>query len=606
MNRFLSLTVAAALAMGFVACSDDENMLNTNPFENVDGAYLQFVINVPGTTTSSRYTDTETTGQYDTSESFPEESVVNAVYAYFTVDGSSFVKFDTGKYYAKYSVSKVTTSTVTEGNASATYQTSPSPITSALYTALTNMSSDQSCKVYLLCNKPAENVSTVSDLMQATFDFADGEGLSSSITETGIPMSARSIDGTYTATLAPTEDNKSAASPFVLNFEVERSFARIYFTGTNSIPLYDDVADPNSSDGTNNGIDVAGGTQIGTIELMSYYIVNEANKYYVYRHVGQINGAFEVTLPTANGATDYATMLGPITETNPFLAEPNSSSKTNTATFATGFWNMYNWAYSHESSFHSFMEDREVTQYNASGQQVTTTLNLPATTYKGVEYVAENTMGKEAQLKSHATGVIFKVQLVPTTIYHLTQQNKQDAISTTSYAGSDYAPVDLYYYNKKFYDDLNSVALDNNLTELTESNYSTDYGVKCYKGGVAYYDYFIRHNNNNKYTVMADMEFAIVRNNSYNLNIKAAAMSPYQSIYGGEPPYDDPQAPFINVEGPKVDIPDPDFPGSDTPTPCEESNIYLQVDINVRPWIVNPYIGITLGDTSHMGLQTDD
>jgi hypothetical protein len=252
------------------------------------------------------------------------------------------------------------------------------------------------------------------------------------------------------------------------------------------------------------------------------------------------------------------------------------------------------------------MEDREVTQYNASGQQVTTTLNLPATTYKGVEYVAENTMGKEAQLKSHATGVIFKVQLVPTTIYHLTQQNKQDAISTTSYAGSDYAPVDLYYYNKKFYDDLNSVALDNNLTELTESNYSTDYGVKCYKGGVAYYDYFIRHNNNNKYTVMADMEFAIVRNNSYNLNIKAAAMSPYQSIYGGEPPYDDPQAPFINVEGPKVDIPDPDFPGSDTPTPCEESNIYLQVDINVRPWIVNPYIGITLGDTSHMGLQTDD
>jgi hypothetical protein len=93
---------------------------------------------------------------------------------------------------------------------------------------------------------------------------------------------------------------------------------------------------------------------------------------------------------------------------------------------------------------------------------------------------------------------------------------------------------------------------------------------------------------------MANMEFAIVRNNSYELDITSAAMSPYQSIRPENPGTDDPNKgseddedkPDDNPETPGNDDPDPDYPDPNDPEPVEEANMYMQVNVSVRPWII--------------------
>jgi hypothetical protein len=109
---------------------------------------------------------------------------------------------------------------------------------------------------------------------------------------------------------------------------------------------------------------------------------------------------------------------------------------------------------------------------------------------------------------------------------------------------------------------------------VTAKNYA-DYGVKYYKGGYAYYEYFIRHNDNGDYSTMGHMEFAIVRNNAYDLNVKSAIMAPYGTI--GDPT--DP-----NPTDPDTPAPDPNDP--DPEDNVETAKMYLQIDVVVRPWVL--------------------
>jgi hypothetical protein len=106
--------------------------------------------------------------------------------------------------------------------------------------------------------------------------------------------------------------------------------------------------------------------------------------------------------------------------------------------------------------------------------------------------------------------------------------------------------------------------------------------VKFFKNGLGYYEYYIRHFSNDDDSVMGIMEFGIVRNNSYELTITGISMSPYSGLPGN--PGD------IDPDGPDPDpevIPDPDDPD-------ESQNIYIDMKVNVRPWIVRT-ISVNLG-----------
>ncbi|MBP3641583.1 Mfa1 fimbrilin C-terminal domain-containing protein [Parabacteroides johnsonii] len=89
--------------------------------------------------------------------------------------------------------------------------------------------------------------------------------------------------------------------------------------------------------------------------------------------------------------------------------------------------------------------------------------------------------------------------------------------------------------------------------------------VKTYTDGVCYYPYWIRHADNGKPTVMDVMEFGIVRNNIYDMEVTG-----------------------INKLGlSEVDVPNPTGPD-------EDPNVRISVNIHVKNWVVCNNGGILL------------
>ena len=101
---------------------------------------------------------------------------------------------------------------------------------------------------------------------------------------------------------------------------------------------------------------------------------------------------------------------------------------------------------------------------------------------------------------------------------------------------------------------------------LTSINSFNDYvgqqtplpsNIKEYKEGTCYYFYWIRHEDNGNPTVVGPMEYAIVRNNIYDLTVS--------SISGlGEA---------------AIDVPTPS-------EPAETVTATIQVTLKVRNWVV--------------------
>ena len=91
-----------------------------------------------------------------------------------------------------------------------------------------------------------------------------------------------------------------------------------------------------------------------------------------------------------------------------------------------------------------------------------------------------------------------------------------------------------------------------------------NYNVAYYKGGECYYPYWIRHENNNHGTT-APMEFCIVRNNVYQLNVTGVNALGYP-------------LPFI----------------TDEDTPVESQSVFLTVEIYVKDWVVRSNDNIIL------------
>jgi hypothetical protein len=405
-----------------------------------------------------------------------------------------------------------------------------------------------------------------------------------------MPMAARSMAGVIYDKMNLTYEN-TIDNPCRLNFQVERSYASISFSGDNEIPLYDKVTDPTDGDHPESAYD--GKNKIGNIKLLSYYVINKTNEYYTYRHVGSIEESGATSFPSTTMDNGYSAKYGPIGDDAPALIEPYTDQKTSSATFADGYWNMYGWAFKHTNEFKKLTVDKTY------GDK---TVTVPAEKYSGLEYIAENSMTNEAQTKTQATGVVFKVMIVPTEYYATDEPTLADSDFGTAaldddtnlykVTGAKYCFSDLYYYEGVFFADLDALKTynsgDTNVSSVDDSTYGNA-GIKLYKGAEAYYEYFIRHNNNYKYEEMDDMEFAIVRNNCYDLTLLAAAMSPYNSLYAGnDPSYDDPDKGTQDSDPSDGSTPDtdPDFPNPNTPTPCESPTKfdYLKVTVTVRPW----------------------
>ena len=123
-------------------------------------------------------------------------------------------------------------------------------------------------------------------------------------------------------------------------------------------------------------------------------------------------------------------------------------------------------------------------------------------TYHRLDYVEENVLPAEmlddpTNREYYCTGVMFKANYIPAGF-----EDKQDK--------------SFYWYQGKAYATLDDIPVDG----IDSSNYE-DYGIVYYFGGTCYYTYWIRHADDGDPAKISPMEYAIVRNNIYQLNVRS-------------------------------------------------------------------------------------
>lgn len=121
-------------------------------------------------------------------------------------------------------------------------------------------------------------------------------------------------------------------------------------------------------------------------------------------------------------------------------------------------------------------------------------------------YTLENTNPSDADKEKYTTGVVFKAKFTPT------------GTDVTDDKGS------FYYLNGKFYKSLDDIT---GYGELTDENYE-DYGISFYEKGICYYTWWIKHSNDNNADTDGVMEYAIVRNNLYQLTVTSVSGLPLE------------------------------------------------------------------------------
>jgi hypothetical protein len=534
--------------MGFAACSsEDVPQPQVNGEGTGNGTYVQLSFTMP--TSESRAATEYDADSAESSEKYVVgkdiEYNINKVYLYFFDTDNKIVKVTNPNVAGATEQTYLELGAFMDPNATSTSTLEQNATTSeglakVYTTAVTQLPKELAAgttyRVYALCNRniaAPDNVVTAEDLLDTTIDYSKADAT----TDNGnIPMSARSYDGTIyqelTATAANTKNN-----PYLLTYEIERSYARITFLNTSfEFPLYKTTTDQSEAN------------KLGSVEVMSYQIVNRSKTLYTYRHVGDITeGTYAVTLPPYDWtATDPSKQarFGRMTNTYPYVVDPYSDKKTTDISASTSYFT--------DLLANAASSDSDWTRISAAESETEPT---------SIEYVAENCMQTAAQKKGQSTGILFKVRFRGITVEDNSEWRE----------GSD----DVYYYDGKFYSDVTATKIPG----ITTKNF-TEYGVRYFKGGVGYYEYYIRHLNNGDDTQMGKMEFAIVRNNSYDLKVKAIAMSPFSNL-PGDPKPTDPDDPY-----------DPDKPDSEEND--EGAKMYVQVDLNVRPWIVRTN-NMTLG-----------
>ncbi|MFI3263342.1 MAG: Mfa1 family fimbria major subunit [Rikenellaceae bacterium] len=274
-----------------------------------------------------------------------------------------------------------------------------------------------------------------------------------------------------------------------------------------------------------------------SIKLQNYMLVNLATNYFLFRHVADLTNFVEPTY-------SYASNFGNVSDNNGYVIDPYFFSKD--AASAGSFTNA-------DGFFFQPLADVATSPRWSM---------MPASTTSSVSYCLENTLYQEAQLNGYTTGVVFQAKVLPSAIY-------TDSLGSTTST----TPAMVYYCNYKFY---NSVATlescvggdivyydaEGNTVDVDDSSSTADLEaagitrLTLVNGDYpCYYNYWIKHYDNEDADTMGVMEFGVVRNNHYQLSINSIA-----GLGTGEP----------EVE----------------PEQPDETNETLTVSLNVIPWVV--------------------
>lgn len=282
------------------------------------------------------------------------------------------------------------------------------------------------------------------------------------------------------------------------------------------------------------------GSKYATVTFDGYFIVNLATTYYSYRHTSVLTTLQEPEW-------DVTKNFGNVTDVNGYVIDPYFFKKTiDAASFTNQDYFYVNFA-------------PQYTNAEAIGWRSFNAVKSDPD-YK-IAYCLENCALAPAQKNGYSTGVLFRALVEPNNnVYHLNNSGVLELLTDKSKY-----PETLYFFNEKFYD--SATALEAAVAATSGSAVTkfqarkfekTDAGYRCY------YKYWIRHLDNNKPTEMGVMEFGVVRNNLYRMLISGV---------------------YDLGDGTPTIVPD---------TP-DEGETYLQVVLNVKPWIIRePENGVWL------------
>lgn len=124
-------------------------------------------------------------------------------------------------------------------------------------------------------------------------------------------------------------------------------------------------------------------------------------------------------------------------------------------------------------------------------------------TYNFLDYVQENilpvdVLNQQNGMAYYCTGIVFKAKYIP---YGLTTTNGT-----------------FYKYNGTLYSSLDEIRLVIGNQNISDYNFS-QFGITKYQNGICYYTYYIKHAEDRDDTKVSPMEYAVVRNNIYQVNV---------------------------------------------------------------------------------------
>lgn len=493
MNMKFKFLAAITMAMGLFSCSNDEGLDNTTPggqgiLGNAE-TYATIRIAMPGGADAMgralTKSDPENGDGFEIGTA--DENRFHDITLYF-FDG--YDKTSTCKGVLTMEESKFNEATVENENV--VYTTKE---------AIKVGIEGQNMKVYAVMNGSVSGAGqgiTLENFLRKT--VKTGEAIVG--TDKFLMTSRTSTE------LSLSSENNTAEKAATLAVSVERTAAKICYKAQNATNTYSVLNEKDQ-------------TEVASVTLKEYKLVNLRNDAYYFRKVAGVDGNWQSAPNFGSG----------VQESGNYVIDPYFTTKTVTETESPDFFT--NW----------FGEGKVY----AANPVVYETLSTKTENYVTLGYCMENTTTLDAQLNGYSTGIIFKATYTPKQVYVLNQG--KTAFEVQNYdAGSTF-----YRYGNVLYKDKEEVK---NFYGLADEALIETFIGDTQTGATCYYKYWIRHMDNGNAEQMGPMEFAIVRNNAYKLDVKAVS----------------------GLGEPTGDI-DPNIPD-------ESSKMYLNVKVTIMPWVV--------------------
>lgn len=359
----------------------------------------------------------------------------------------------------------------------------------------------------------ASNITTQDDFLGAIDAVTYSQGKITNVPDGGFVMSNRGSANLNIEVKDPVGSDK-VTNVFI---NLERVVAKVELTQTQeTFPLLD----PH-------------GKLYCTIKLNNFRMLNLATKFYTFRHTAVLDDFQE-----PGSYTDVN--FGDINPINGYVIDPYFFKKT--VEGAADFTNS-------DGFYTQALVDLNINDSNWAGM-------AEANSWSYI-YCLENCMYRPAQLNAYSTGVMFRANMNIATD-RVFNEDKEVVDDPSNW------PNKMFYFNYNFYTSVEAVrnhALNNLPPEINDDSTTeelSNYNIKRFmksENFSCYYNYWIKHEDNQRPTDMGVMEFGIVRNNIYRLSVNKIA-----GLGSGDP--------FIEPEQP------------------DEYKAEMNIDINVLPWVV--------------------